>query len=53
MEDDPFTKIKESLNEPQQHAKEFGSEYFKFDDMLTCDNDLAVMQGVMTEKEIL
>ena len=40
MEDDPFTKLKESLNGLQQHAKEFASEYFKFDDMLTVDNDL-------------
>lgn len=52
-EDDPFTKLKESLNELQQHTKEFASEYFKCDDMLTVDNDAAVMQGVMTEKEIL
>ena len=53
MEDDPFTKLKESLNELQQHAKEFASEYFKCDDMLTVDNDVAVMQGVMTENKIL
>lgn len=53
MEDDPSTKLKESLNELQQYAKEFASEYFKWDDMLTVDNDVAVMQGVMTEKEIL
>ena len=53
MEDDPSTKLKESLNELQQYAKEFASEYFKCDDMLTVDNDAAVMQGVMAEKEIL
>lgn len=53
MEDEPFTKLKESLNELQQHAKEFASEYFKCDDMLMVDNDAAVMQGVMAEKEIL
>lgn len=53
MEDEPFTKLKESLNELQQHVKEFASEYFKCDDMLTVDNDAAVMQGVMAEKEIL
>ena len=52
MEDDPFSKLKESLDQLQQHDKDFVPEYCNSDDLLTFDDDVVVMGGVMTEEEI-
>ena len=53
MEDDPFSKLKESLDQLQQHDEDFVPEDFRYDDLLTVDDDVAIMGGVMTEEEIL
>ena len=52
MEDDPFSNLKESLDQLQQHDKDFVPEYCNSDDLLTFDDDVVVMGGVMTEEEI-
>ena len=52
-EDDPFSKLRESLDQLQQHDEDFVPEDFRYDDLLTVDDDVAVMGGVMTEEEIL
>ena len=46
-------KLKQLLDQLQQHDKDFVSEDFNSDELLTVDDDDSVMGCVMTEKEIL
>ena len=52
-EHDKSFKLKQLLDQLQQHDKDFVSEDFNSDELLTVDDDDSVMGCVMTEKEIL
>ena len=45
--------LKKSHDQLQQHNKDFVPEDFNYDDLLMTDDDVAVMEGLMTEEEII
>lgn len=52
-EDDLFSKLKDSLDQLQQHHKDFFPEDFNSDGLLTVDDNVTVEGSVITDEEIL
>ena len=52
-DDDPFSAFKSSIEQLRQHDENFIPNDFTYNDILTVDNDIAIMGGVMTDEEIV
>ena len=51
--DDPFSALKSSIDQLRQHDENLVPNYFIYEDMLTVDDNIAVMGGVMADEEIV
>ena len=52
-EDDPFSTLKRSIDQLRQREENLIPNYLTYEDVLTIDDNIAVMGGVMTDKEIV
>ena len=52
-EDDPFSTLKRSIDQLRQREENLIQNYLTYEDVLTIDDNIAVMGGVMTDKEIV
>ena len=52
-DDDPFSTFKSSIDQLRQRDEYLIPNDFTYKDILTVDNDIAVMGGVMTDEEIV
>ena len=52
-DDDPFSAFKSSIDQLRQRDENLISNDFTYTDILTVDDDIAVMGGVMTDEEIV
>ena len=51
-EDGPFSVMKSSIDQLQQHDENLVSNDFLYKDMLRVDHNIAVMREVMTDEEL-
>ena len=52
-DDDPFSTFKSSIDQLRQRDEYLIPNDFTYKDILTVDDDIAVMGGVMTDEEIV
>ena len=52
-DDDPFSSFKGSIDQRRQRDENLIPNYFSYKHILTVDDHIAVMGGVMTDKEIV
>ena len=52
-DDEPFSAFKSSIEPLRQRDENFIPNDFTYNDILTVDNDIAIMGGVMTDEEIV
>ena len=52
-DDEPFSAFKSSIEQLRQRDEDFIPNDFTYNDILTVDNDIAIMGGVMTDEEIV
>ena len=52
-EDDPFSTLKRSIDQLRQREENLIPNYLTYEDVLTIDDNIAVLGGVMTDKEIV
>ena len=53
VDDDPFSGFKSSIGQLRQRDENLIPNDFTYKDILTVDDDIAVMEGVMTDEEIV
>ena len=52
-DDEPFSAFKSSIEQLRQRDENFIPNDFTYNDILTVDNDIAIMGGAMTDEEIV